>query len=57
MAPLALRQQAWERLAVELDPAALDRMTSEVTLEETAEAARRLMEGRVRGRVVVRIRT
>ena len=57
MAPLSLRQQAWERLAVELDPAALDRMTSEVTLEEAADAARRLMEGRVRGRVVVRIRT
>ncbi len=55
MAPLALRQQAWARLAQELDPALLDRMVTEVSLEEAVPAAHRLMAGEVRGRVVVRV--
>jgi acrylyl-CoA reductase (NADPH) len=56
MAPLALRQQAWARLAQDLDPAVLDRMTTEVDLEGAVAAAQRLMDGQVRGRVVVRVR-
>jgi acrylyl-CoA reductase (NADPH) len=56
MAPLSLRQQAWARLAQELDPALLDRMTSEVDLDGAVAAAQRLMDGQVRGRVVVRVR-
>ncbi len=56
MAPLALRQQAWARLAQDLDPALLDRMTSEVDLDGAVAAAQRLMDGQVRGRVVVRMR-
>ena len=55
MAPLALRQQAWARLAQELDPALLDRMVTEVSLDEAVAAAHRLMAGEVRGRVVVRV--
>lgn len=54
MAPLALREQAWQRLARDLDPALLEAMTSEVALEGAIEAAQRLMAGQVRGRIVVR---
>ena len=55
MAPLALRQQAWARLASDLDPALLESMTTEVPLEGVLAAATSLMLGKVRGRVVVKI--
>lgn len=55
MAPLALRQQAWERLARDLDPALLDTMTTEVDLAGALPAAQQLMAGQVRGRTVVKI--
>lgn len=56
MASLALREQAWSRLEHELDPAKLDAITTEVPLSAAIEEARRLMEGKVRGRIVVRTR-
>ena len=55
MAPLTLRQQAWARLATDLDPTLLETMTTEVPLQGALEAAERLMAGKVRGRVVVRL--
>jgi len=55
MAPQALRREAWQRLAKDLDLVALDRLTTEITLEEALEGARRLMAGEVVGRLVVRI--
>ena len=55
MAPLALRQAAWERLARDLDPALLDSMVEEIALEEAPARAADLMAGKVRGRLVVRI--
>lgn len=57
MAPLALRQQAWARLATELNPDLLDRMVTEVDLNDAVPAAHRLMAGAVRGRVVVKVGT
>ncbi len=56
MAPLALRQQAWDRLAQDLDPKLLERMTQEIALDEAPAHAEALMAGQVRGRIVVRIR-
>jgi acrylyl-CoA reductase (NADPH) len=56
MAPLGLREKAWSRLAHDLDAAQLDRITTEIGLADTVEAAGRLMEGKVRGRLVVRTR-
>jgi len=53
MAPIAARRIAWERLARDLDPKALDLMTEEVPLERAIEKAEALMAGRVRGRIVV----
>lgn len=55
MAPMALRRQAWQRLARDLDPARLEAMTTEVGLEGAVDAAERLMAGQVRGRTVVRL--
>jgi acrylyl-CoA reductase (NADPH) len=56
MAPLALRERAWSRLAQDLDPAKLDAITTEVPLSGAIEQAQRLMDGKVRGRIVVRTR-
>ncbi len=55
MAPHALREQAWARLARDLDPALLETMVEEIALEDAPAAAQRLMAGQVRGRVVVRV--
>ncbi|MBL8340394.1 MAG: oxidoreductase [Rubrivivax sp.] len=55
MAPRALRERAWALLAAELAPATLESLMTEVPLEGALEAAQRLMEGRVRGRIVVRL--
>jgi acrylyl-CoA reductase (NADPH) len=54
MAPPALRREAWQRLARDLDPARLDAMTQEIDLAEVPAAAQRLIAGQVRGRIVVR---
>ncbi len=56
MAPMALREEAWARLARDLDAVQLGRITTEITLADTVEAAARLLEGKVRGRLVVRTR-
>ena len=56
MAPLLRRQRAWERLARDLDPALLESMVEEVALEDAIGKAHALMDGQVRGRVVVRTR-
>ena len=55
MAPRARREQAWARLAHDLDPALLERMTTEVALADAADAAATLMAGQARGRYVVGI--
>lgn len=55
MAPLTRRQQAWSRLARDLDPAKLETITEEVPLAEAPGRAADLMAGKVRGRVVVKI--
>ena len=56
MAPLSLREQAWSRLAKDLDPSLLEEITNEIPLAEAVEAAHRLMAGQVRGRIVVKTR-
>ena len=53
MAPLALRQQAWLRLARDLDAAKLESITREISLSESLAVAGDLLAGRVRGRVLV----
>ncbi len=55
MAPLAKRQRAWDRLAKDLDVAKLESMIEEVPLQGAIAKAQDLMDGKVRGRVVVRV--
>lgn len=53
MAPRAERLEAWRRLAQDLDVTRLDLMTHEIGLGEAVATASALLEGKVRGRVVV----
>ena len=53
MCPRPERLVAWQRLAADLDPAKLGLMTHEVSLAEAIPTAAQLMDGQVRGRVVV----
>jgi acrylyl-CoA reductase (NADPH) len=55
MRPTADRQIAWKRLESDLDRGKLADMTTEIGLAETIEAARSIVEGRIRGRIVVKI--
>jgi acrylyl-CoA reductase (NADPH) len=55
MAPLALRREAWRRLASDLDAGALDLITEEIALDGAIAKAGALLGGGVRGRVVVKI--
>ncbi len=55
MAPLALREQAWRRLATDLGPQQLDVVAEEIGLDGAIAKAGELLAGRVRGRVVVRL--
>jgi acrylyl-CoA reductase (NADPH) len=54
VAPLAKRQRAWDRLAKDLDLTLLESMIEEVPLEGAIAKAQDLMDGKVRGRVVVK---
>jgi acrylyl-CoA reductase (NADPH) len=55
MAPLALRRTAWQRLENELDRHKLADMTKEISLGETIAAGHKIVNGAVRGRLVVKI--
>ncbi|MEO6699686.1 MAG: MDR family oxidoreductase [Paraperlucidibaca sp.] len=54
MAPLAIRERAWQRLARDLSAEAIAAIgATEVSLTESIAQAQALMDGNVRGRVVV----
>jgi acrylyl-CoA reductase (NADPH) len=53
MAPKRLREQAWARLARDLDLAKLDSLASEVPLSGAIAAGSDILAGKVRGRLVV----
>jgi len=56
MCPLPIRNQAWGRLESGLDRGKLEGMTREIGLAEVIPVAGTILEGRVRGRIVVKIR-
>ena len=51
--PFARRKLAWDRMATDLDPDKLEQMTQVVSLEESINVADQILQGKVRGRVVV----
>jgi acrylyl-CoA reductase (NADPH) len=53
--PRPERQAAWDRLAKELDPAAVDKITSLISLKDLPIKADDILAGRVRGRLVVEV--
>jgi acrylyl-CoA reductase (NADPH) len=55
MAPRALREAAWARLAQDLDAGQLERMTREVGLADAIGLGAEILAGQVRGRVVVNV--
>ncbi|OUI84103.1 acrylyl-CoA reductase (NADPH) [Acetobacter tropicalis] len=55
MCPRDKRLVAWSHLADLIDPVKLEAMTSEITLDSVVDAASSLLEGKTRGRVVVRL--
>jgi acrylyl-CoA reductase (NADPH) len=55
MAPRAVREAAWARLAQDLDTAQLERMTREVGLADAIGLGSEILAGQVRGRVVVNV--
>lgn len=53
--PSVMREKAWSRLAQSLDRQALQHMTSTIALEDVVQAAQNIIEGKVKGRTVVKI--
>ncbi|MFA7437676.1 MDR family oxidoreductase [Castellaniella sp.] len=53
MAPPAIRNQAWERLAANLPIQRLDAIVSEIALDEAIQAGADILDGKIRGRLVV----
>jgi acrylyl-CoA reductase (NADPH) len=53
MAPRGDREEAWSRLARDLDPAKLESMIREIALEDVIPSAGDILQGKVRGRIVV----
>ncbi|MGG7464301.1 MULTISPECIES: MDR family oxidoreductase [unclassified Plantibacter] len=55
-APHELREEAWRRVTVGLDPDLLDSITETVPLADAVDAAGRVLAGGVHGRIVVDVR-
>jgi acrylyl-CoA reductase (NADPH) len=53
MAPKAMREEAWSRLASDLDPSKLASIARRIALAETIGMAPQILAGSVRGRLVV----
>ena len=53
MAPRALREKAWSRLVGDLDTAKLESLSTTIGFDAIVETATALLEGKVRGRVVI----
>jgi len=53
LSPLPERRTAWDRLARELEPALIDGMIQVIGLGELPDYADRILQGQVRGRIVV----
>jgi acrylyl-CoA reductase (NADPH) len=55
MCPLERRKTAWKRLEKELDRQKLAAITTEIELSDVPKAAAAILNGEVRGRIVVKI--
>ncbi|MEW5682868.1 MAG: MDR family oxidoreductase [Pseudomonadota bacterium] len=55
MRPLNDRIEAWDKLANILDSSTLDKVANEISLAQVCDTAQRLLDGQVRGRIVVNV--
>ena len=55
MAPRERRLKAWQRLASDLDPKVIETIAMTVPFDEVIENARRILDGSIRGRIVVKM--
>jgi len=55
MCPLPVRAEAWHRLEADLDQRKLAAIVNEIGLGDVIAAGRKIVEGKVRGRIVVKI--
>jgi acrylyl-CoA reductase (NADPH) len=55
MAPKSLRLEAWRRLATELDHGKLATLSRTIGFDEIIDAAQAIVDGKIRGRVVVEV--
>lgn len=53
MCPREKRLQAWKRLGADLDPSKLEMIAHEISLSKVIDTAYQLMDGKVRGRIIV----
>jgi acrylyl-CoA reductase (NADPH) len=53
LTPREKREEAWGRLAMDLDLAKLNNMTSRAKLEDVPSLATEILRGKTRGRVVI----
>src|ERR1700720_2947808 len=55
MCPIELRKQAWARLAKDLDIGKLAEIAEEISLVDVLAAGAKILAGKIRGRLVVRV--
>jgi len=55
MCPKPRRLEAWQRLARDLDLEKLDHLTTHIKLDDVETAARDILAGKIRGRLVVEL--
>jgi acrylyl-CoA reductase (NADPH) len=55
MAPMAQRERAWELIVKHLPLDLLHSLTEEVGFDELPDLGKKILEGQVRGRLVVKI--
>jgi len=55
MCPIELRKAAWSRLVIDLDSRKLSEITHEIRLDQVFNRGAEILEGQVRGRIVVKI--
>ncbi|MAS07669.1 MAG: oxidoreductase [Ahrensia sp.] len=53
MAPKALREEAWSRIATDLDAGKLAALSTTIGFDEIIDTAHGILDGKVRGRVVI----
>ena len=55
MVSIEKRQQAWSRLAQDLDKDLLERLSFDLNFNELPQAAIDILDGKIRGRAIVKI--